>query len=77
MTEYVYIDISRIPRPLVDTAACRDDGEQKHIAFIGCAIVGIEQDSGEVQFPWPSPGELREELEKWLDYWSIPYRVDR
>jgi hypothetical protein len=76
MSAFAYIEVSDIPRPLMDTAARRVQFGEKLIAFIGCPLTGVEQDDGEIQFPFPRSAELRAELRAWLDYWSLSHRVE-
>uniref|UniRef100_UPI003F4F8618 hypothetical protein n=1 Tax=Caballeronia sp. LjRoot34 TaxID=3342325 RepID=UPI003F4F8618 len=76
MSAFACIQITDIPRPLIDTAARRIDGDTraKLIAFIGCPLVGVESDD-EVEFPFPRSVEIREALVSWLVHWGICFRV--
>lgn len=76
MTAYAYVETADIPRPLIDTVARRDAGGDKLIAFIGCPLTGIEQDDGEIQFPFPRAPEIRDQLISWLCHWGLSFRVE-
>jgi hypothetical protein len=76
MSAFTYIQITDIPRPLIDTAARRIDADTQAnlVAFIGCPLVGVECDD-EVEFPFPRVIEIRESLVSWLVHWGICFRV--
>ncbi|WP_250451185.1 hypothetical protein [Caballeronia sp. ATUFL_M2_KS44] len=76
MTAYAYIETADVPRPLMDNAARRAADGDKLIAFIGCPLTGIQQDDGEIQFPFPRAPEIRDELISWLCHWGLSFRVE-
>lgn len=75
MSAYTYIEMSAIPRELLQTAVRRVESLQSWISFPGCPFAGIEEE-GEVQLPYPRNRELRDQLLAWLDQWNIPYGVE-
>jgi hypothetical protein len=76
MSAFAYIEAADVPRPLMDTAARRTVDGDKLIAFIGCALTGIEQDDGEIQFPCPRAQEIRDALIGWFWHWGLSFRVE-
>ncbi len=76
MSAYAYIETTDVPRPLIDNAARRVEEGGKLIAFIGCPLTGIEQDDGEIRFPFPRAPEIRDQLISWLCHWSLSFRVE-
>ncbi|MDR5852792.1 hypothetical protein [Caballeronia sp. LZ003] len=76
MSAYTYIEMSSVPRPLLQMAVRQVEGLQSWISFPGCPFAGIEEE-GEVQFPYPSNRELREQLVAWLDHWNISYGIEQ
>ncbi|MDR5825809.1 hypothetical protein [Caballeronia sp. LZ043] len=76
MSAFAYIEASDVPRPLMDNAARRTADGDKLIAFIGCPVTGIEQDDGEIQFPFPRRPEIHDPLISWLCHWGLSFRVE-
>lgn len=76
MSAYIYIEMSAIPRPLLQIAVRRAEGLQNWISIPGCPFAGIEEE-GEIQLSYPRNRELREQLVAWLDHWNIAYGVER
>ncbi|WP_250501957.1 hypothetical protein [Caballeronia sp. AZ7_KS35] len=77
MSAFAYIEASDVDRQLQDTAARRTEGSDRLVAFVGCPFTGIEQDDGEIQFPFPRSPDLRETLIAWLCHWGFSFRVEQ
>jgi hypothetical protein len=76
MSAFAYIEASDVPRPLMDNAARRTVDGDRLIAFIGGPLTGIEQEDGEIQFPFPRAPDLRDSLINWLCHWGLSFRVE-
>jgi hypothetical protein len=80
MSAFAYIEKFDVPRPLMDTAAHRQEGINSLIAFIGCPMTAciVMDDDGrqEIQFPFPRSPDLRDQLVAWLCHWGLSFRVE-
>jgi hypothetical protein len=79
MSAHCYIQLSDVPKPLIDCSSQRVDSVTgaKLIAFKDCPLVGeIEESDGvyEVEFPFPR-AMIRDDLVSWFMQWGISFSV--
>lgn len=81
MSAHCYIQLSDVPRPLMERSHQHVDGptSDKLIAFNDCPLVGrIEESDGvyEIEYPFPR-AQIRDDFVSWLMRWGISFRVEQ